>query len=143
MTGRAVVGAFWGSIGALRQDELRRFIGYMNVAQMSLEEHRPLDSEQAAEKALAIEPNAPNAWAALAAAELAEDDPIGARRDATQALTLLHDYPWALDTRAQAAERSGDLPAAHTDRERIATLARGPADDDTARAARLLTSGAP
>jgi NADH-quinone oxidoreductase subunit M len=34
--GLAVVGAFWGSIGALRQDELRRFIGYMNVAQMSL-----------------------------------------------------------------------------------------------------------
>ena len=36
ITGLAVVGAFWGSIGALRQDELRRFIGYMNVAQMSL-----------------------------------------------------------------------------------------------------------
>ena len=27
ITGLAVVGAFWGSIGALRQDELRRFIG--------------------------------------------------------------------------------------------------------------------
>jgi NADH-quinone oxidoreductase subunit M len=36
ITGLAVAGAFWGSIGALRQDELRRFIGYMNVAQMSL-----------------------------------------------------------------------------------------------------------
>ena len=36
ITGLAVVGAFWGGIGALRQDELRRFIGYMNVAQMSL-----------------------------------------------------------------------------------------------------------
>jgi len=36
ITGLAVVGAFWGSIGALRQDELRRFIGYMNVAQMSM-----------------------------------------------------------------------------------------------------------
>jgi NADH-quinone oxidoreductase subunit M len=36
ITGLAVVGAFWGSLGALRQDELRRFIGYMNVAQMSL-----------------------------------------------------------------------------------------------------------
>src|ERR1039457_5477883 len=36
ITGLAVVGAFWGSIGALRQDELRRFIAYMNVAQMSL-----------------------------------------------------------------------------------------------------------
>ena len=118
------------------------FRAELHVAQMSLQEHRPLESEQAAEKALAIEPNAPNAWAALAAAELAEDDPVGARREATQALTLLHDYPWALDTRAQADERGGDLPAAHADRERIATLARGPADDDTARAARLL-SGAP
>ena len=36
ITGLAVVGACWGSIGALRQDELRRFIGYMNVAQMSM-----------------------------------------------------------------------------------------------------------
>jgi NADH-quinone oxidoreductase subunit M len=36
ITGLAVVGAFWGCIGALRQDELRRFIAYMNVAQMSL-----------------------------------------------------------------------------------------------------------
>jgi NADH-quinone oxidoreductase subunit M len=36
ITGLAVVGAFWGSIGALRQDELRRFIAYMNVAQMSM-----------------------------------------------------------------------------------------------------------
>lgn len=36
ITGLAVVGALWGTFGALRQDELRRFIGYMNVAQMSL-----------------------------------------------------------------------------------------------------------
>lgn len=36
ITGLAVVGAFWGSIGALRQDELRRFIAYTNIAQMSM-----------------------------------------------------------------------------------------------------------
>jgi NADH-quinone oxidoreductase subunit M len=36
ITGLAVVGAGWGAIAALRQDELRRFIGYMNVVQMSL-----------------------------------------------------------------------------------------------------------
>lgn len=36
ITGLAVVGALWGTVGALRQDELRRFVAYMNVAQMSL-----------------------------------------------------------------------------------------------------------
>lgn len=36
ITGLAVVGACWGSFGMLRQDDLRRFIAYLNVAQMSL-----------------------------------------------------------------------------------------------------------
>jgi O-antigen ligase len=113
----------------------------LHTAQVDLEDHRPLESAQAASRALAIEPDAPNGWAALAAAELAADDAIGARRDATQALELLHDYPWALDVRAQAAERCGDVPAANADRERILRLASGPASDETARAARGLVSG--
>ncbi|MFN2581538.1 MAG: NuoM family protein, partial [Candidatus Dormibacteria bacterium] len=36
ITGLAVVGIAWGSLGALVQDDLRRFLGYINVAQVSL-----------------------------------------------------------------------------------------------------------
>ena len=36
IVGFAVVGAIWGGLGALAQDDLRRFIGYSNVAQVSL-----------------------------------------------------------------------------------------------------------
>jgi O-antigen ligase len=115
----------------------------LHRAQMFLREQRPIDSARAAQAALAIEPDAPNGWAALAAAELAADDMAAARRDATRALTLLEDYPLALDVRAQAAERSGDLDAAHIDRERIATLADGPPSEDTARAARQILRAAP
>ena len=36
IVGFAVVGAIWGGLAALAQDDLRRFIGYSNVAQVSL-----------------------------------------------------------------------------------------------------------
>ncbi len=36
IAGVAVVGAAWGVLGALAQDDMRRFIGYINLAQMSL-----------------------------------------------------------------------------------------------------------
>jgi NADH-quinone oxidoreductase subunit M len=36
VAGLAVAGAVWGSVSALRQDDLRRFIAYGNVAQMSV-----------------------------------------------------------------------------------------------------------
>lgn len=36
IVGLAVVGAIWGSLGALAQDDVRRAIGYSNVAQVSL-----------------------------------------------------------------------------------------------------------
>ena len=36
MVGLAVVGAVWGGLGALAQDDVRRFIGYSSLAQLSL-----------------------------------------------------------------------------------------------------------
>ena len=36
IVGFAVVGAIWGGLAALAQDDLRRFIGYSNVAQVSV-----------------------------------------------------------------------------------------------------------
>ena len=36
LVGLAVVGAVWGALGALSQDDLRRFIGYSNLAQTSV-----------------------------------------------------------------------------------------------------------
>jgi O-antigen ligase len=119
------------------------FRAELRTAQMLLREHRPADSAHAAAQALAVEPGSPNGWAALAAAELAANDEVRARRDATQALRLLEDYPFALDLRAQAAEHAGDVAAARVDRQRIDQLALGPTDDDTARAARALVNRAP
>jgi hypothetical protein len=87
---------------------------------------------------LAVEPFSPHGWAALAAAELAEDDDIGARRDASRALDLLEDYPLAIKVRSAAEQKQGDLAAAHADRDRLNALAEGPETDPTARAARLL-----
>jgi predicted Zn-dependent protease len=105
---------------------------------MRLREQRPIDAERAVERALAVEPNAPNAWAVLAAAELAAGDDVEARHDATQALTLLQDYPFALDIRAKASERAGDVDVA--DRARIDSLASGSADEETTREAREIQS---
>jgi O-antigen ligase len=97
-----------------------------------------LGAARAARRALAIEPYSPHTWALLASAELDAGDNDAAKRDATNALALLYDYPLALDVRARAAERSGDLPAARDDRRHIDALASGPANDDATRAARSL-----
>jgi O-antigen ligase len=120
-----------------------KFRAESRTAQALLRQHRSIDSARAAQRALALEPYAPNAWAALAAAELAAGEADQARSDATQALTLLQDYPLALDVRAKAAEHAGDLAAARVDRQHIEALANGPADDDTARDARALMSTEP
>jgi len=96
----------------------------------------------AAARALWLEPYAPNAWAALAAAELARGDPKAARLDSSRALVFLSDFPFALHLRARAAEIEGDTKAAESDRDYLHLLAAG-ADDDTARAARELLRSAP
>ncbi len=113
----------------------------LRVSQMLLREKRPVDSGLAAKRALAIEPNAPNAWAALAAADLGADDAPAARRDADEALRLLEDDPFALHLRAQASAREGDSAAAEADWSHLRALAEHSDDADTARAARTLIDG--
>jgi tetratricopeptide (TPR) repeat protein len=113
----------------------------LRMAQVLLREHQPLESADSARHALATEPYSPNAWAALAAAELDQGKPAEARQDATEALTLLQDFPFALQLRIRAAEQEGDLAAAQADRQRLTTLATSSADRDTASAASKLLQG--
>lgn len=110
----------------------------LRMAQMLLREHRSIESARAAQQALSREPYAPNAWAALAAAELDAGEHVAARRDAGEALALLQDYPFALKVRASAAEQDGDIAAAQADLLHLSVLAAETTNDDTARAARTL-----
>ena len=86
-------------------------------------------------RALDVEPYSANAWEALARARLGRGDPQGAAAAAERALGILHDYPGALATRAQAAGRLGDAATADGARARLSALA---VTDDDAR--RLLAS---
>jgi len=122
--------------------EPRNYRAQFRAAQMLLREHRFDESAQAARRAIDLEPYAPNAWAILSATELDAGQPQLARGDATHALALLHDYPFAIHLRALAAERQGDAVAAQADRLRLQELAAGPEDDDTARSARALVEPA-
>jgi len=111
--------------------------GQIRMAQLKLRQRRWGESAGAARRAIAIEPYSPNGWANLAAAELGDDQPEQAQRDASSALTILHDYPFALDLRARAAEQNGDLESASADREHLRALASGP-DSSASRQARVL-----
>ncbi len=96
--------------------------------------HAP-EASAAAGRALEVEPYSANGWEALARARLAAGDPRGAAAAADRALGILHDYPGALATRAQAAGRLGDAATADGARARLSALA---VTDDDAR--RLLTT---
>jgi hypothetical protein len=111
---------------------------HLRVAQMLLREHRADEAALAARGALSIERYAPGGWATLASAELASGDAGGARRDASQALALLEDYPFALQLRSRAAEMQGDTASARADRDHLRALANGAGEPDAARAARAL-----
>jgi O-antigen ligase len=118
------------------------FLTRFRMAQVLSREGRPLDAAIAARQALAAEPYSPNAWAALAGAELAAGDPRSARNSASRALGILEDYPMALGIRRVAAEQEGDLVAAQQDREHLETLAKTCLDADTsAAAAAILKAG--
>ena len=110
----------------------------LRASQMLLREGQPHSAAVAARDALAVEPYAPNAWAALAAADLQAGDAQAARRDADGALRLLHDYPFALHLRAQAFARQGDAASARADQSHLRALADRSEDADTTRAARAL-----
>jgi O-antigen ligase len=110
----------------------------LRMAQVLLRQHRSTESAFAARRALDLELYAPNAWAALAAAELDAGAYERARNDATEALTVLEDYPFALQIRAIAAGKLGDELAAQADRSRLGALAASPDNYDTTRDARAL-----
>ncbi len=158
-TERSVRGSFWLGVAerAMHRDHgaagatdalaaLERSLDAMPVdyraelraSQMLLREKRPVDSARAATEALAIEPNAPNAWGALAAADLEAGDAANARRDADEALRLLADDPFALHVRGQACAQLGDQAAADADQNHLRALADHSSDADTTRAARAM-----
>jgi tetratricopeptide (TPR) repeat protein len=83
------------------------FSPWLHTAQAHARLGRFDDAASAARRALDLEPWSPNAWAALAAAEL-PGDPTAARASAEKARAILHDNPLALLTLAQAAAAMGD-----------------------------------
>jgi len=91
---------------------------------------RPAAAIDEAGRALGLEPDSANAWEALARARLASADARGAAEGAARALAILHSYPGALFTQAQAATRLGDQARAEAARARLTELA---ATDDDAR----------
>ena len=121
----------------------RDYRAQVRLAQVLLREHRSAESAGAARRALDIEPYSPNAWAALAAADLDSGDYGAARRDANEALALLHDHPLALDLRSKAAGKQGDTAAAQADQIHLRDLAADPVRNDTAREARALLHASP
>jgi O-antigen ligase len=129
-SGAATALADLGRALAADPDDYR---AHLRSAQMLLRQQRALDSCLSARRALAIEPDAPNAWGALALAELSSGDDPAARRDATHALTLLADFPLALYVRAQAADHAGDTATAARDRQRLRALADASPEDDSLR----------
>jgi putative inorganic carbon (HCO3(-)) transporter len=113
----------------------------LRVSQMLLREGRANEAASAARRALAIEPYAPEAWTALAAADLGAGDAGAGRRDASEALRLFADDPFALHLRAQAATKENDLAGANADQTHLRALADHSSDPDTGRAARALVNG--
>jgi tetratricopeptide (TPR) repeat protein len=87
-----------------------------------------------------VEPYSANAWEALARARLAAGDSQGAAAASDRALGILHDYPGALVTRAQAAARLGDAATAEDARARLSALAV--TDDDARRLLGILGASA-
>jgi O-antigen ligase len=117
------------------------FRAELRASQMLRREKRPADAARAARAAMAIEPGAPNAWTALAAADLEAGEATTARHDADQALRLLQDNPFALHLRALALRQQGDPASATVDEDRLRALAHAPGDPETARAAKALLGG--
>ena len=112
----------------------------LRTSSAALRAGRAADAIAAAQRALTVEPASANAWEALARARLAANDARGAAAAADDALGILHDYPGALLTRAQAAGRLGDATAADGARSRLSALAV--TDDDARRLLATLPSPA-
>jgi len=130
----------WDALNHALAVEPQDFRAQLRMAQVLVREHRSVEASRAALRALDLEPYSPNAWGALAAAELDSGDYEAAQRDATKGLTLLSDYPLGLDVRSKAAEKLGHTVTAQADRARLGDLAADPSNNHTAREARALLS---
>jgi tetratricopeptide (TPR) repeat protein len=117
------------------------FAPELRAAQMWLREGHPPESIAASERALAFEPGSPNAWATLAAAQLAAEDFPGAIAAATHALGYVHDYAFALDVRRRAETKALDFAGAQRDLDQLIDLASHAEDQDVRLAARALMKG--
>ena len=99
-----------------------RFPIALRTAQAALRADRGAEAQRAADRALAIEPHSPHAWAERAAAQLTTGARSfdGALVDAQHALRLFADHPGARRTRAtmqvlldavrRQSERPRDVP---------------------------------
>jgi hypothetical protein len=121
--------------GSLAPDEFRV---HLRRAQMLLRLRRWGDGARAANRALALEPYSPNAWATLAAAHLGGGDAGAARAAAQRALGLLADNPLALAIDSRAALAQGDRAAAESGWKRLLALASSARDQATLNDAREL-----
>jgi hypothetical protein len=97
---------------APRLDSVRFEIA-LRTAQVELRLDHGAEALRAADRALALEPYSPHAWAARAAAELALRDEGRAAEDAQRALRLFLDLPSARTTletirKVEAARRERD-----------------------------------
>jgi predicted Zn-dependent protease len=115
-----------GDLGRAARAEPRDFDVALRTAYAASRAGRPADAIAAAQRALAVEPDSPNGWEALARGRLEAGDPAAAAGAADHALALLHAYPGALYTRAAASRALGDDVAAARARAALAALA--PAD---------------
>jgi O-antigen ligase len=111
----------------------------LRTAQMLLREKRNDEAIAAAKRVIGIEPYSPNGWGVLSVAYRAAGRPEDSKAAATRGLEIMHDYPLALDARADAEERLGDLAAAEADRARIRDIAEHAGDDATRNTARNLS----
>jgi hypothetical protein len=107
-----------------RLDQVRFDIA-LRAAQVALRLERGEPALWEADRALAIEPYSPHAWAARAAAELALRDEAQAVRDATRAMTLFLDLPSARTT----LETVRTLEALRAEPPRGAGIDMGPVGD--------------
>jgi O-antigen ligase len=119
----------------------RDFAVALRASAAELQAGHPSQAGAAAGRALDVEPYSANAWEALARARLAAGDPQGAAAAADRALGILHDYPGALATRAEAAGRLGDAATADGARARLSALAV--TDDDARRLLTMLGASGP
>jgi O-antigen ligase len=115
------------------------YLAELRTAQMLLREKRSDEAVEAAERAIALEPYAPNSWGVLGAAHRQAGHVTQSRDAASRGLELMHDYPLALDVRADAEEALEERDAERADRERLRDLAEHSEDEATRRVARSLS----